>query len=400
MLKSVRMRNFFGFVDATVELNPNVNALIGINGSGKSTFIKALRVLPACTRTDGLKDLILRQWGGVTSIANKRTNGTADDSVTIDFTFDGKQMPSRIWEFHGEVRFSLEITFTAGLQSYSLKETVDCIFPDGKLNPYIGFTNGRGFVFGRNEGEYEPRKVQYSNTDSQESILSQIQDSDRFRIQYALREAFSQVYCYDYFNTTPTSEIRRPALSTIARVLSPTGDNLPQLINAMKLNHRVEYNALKALLTEVNPFFEDIEFNHVGPNIELMLVEKELNSAIHVSQISDGTLHFLCLLAILYNSERGAIVAIDEPETGLHPDMMHGVAKAFREASEQTQFIITTHSAEFLEFLNLNEILVTEKDAGNATIIIRIDEDRFANWKADYSTGRLWQDGDLGGKRW
>jgi len=76
-------------------------------------------------------------------------------------------------------------------------------------------------------------------------------------------------------------------------------------MNTTKINYKASYKKIAATLNEVNPNFSGFDFNFIGGNIELMLKEKGLNSSVHVSNISDGTLRYLCLLAILFNPDRG-----------------------------------------------------------------------------------------------
>jgi predicted ATPase len=76
-------------------------------------------------------------------------------------------------------------------------------------------------------------------------------------------------------------------------------------MNTTKINYKASYKKIAATLNEVNPNFSGFDFNFIGGNIELMLKEKGLNSSVHVSNISDGTLRYLFLLAILFNPDRG-----------------------------------------------------------------------------------------------
>ena len=74
-----------------------------------------------------------------------------------------------------------------------------------------------------------------------------------------------------------------------------------------------------------------------------------LNDPLFAADLSDGTLRFLMLLAILANPEPGTLVAIDKPETGLHPRMFPIIAEFAASASERTTVVLTTHSPEFLD---------------------------------------------------
>src|SRR5690348_10493130 len=83
--------------------------------------------------------------------------------------------------------------------------------------------------------------------------------------------------------------------------------------------------------------------------VQLRLRWRSLKTEQSAANLSDGTLRFLLLVAILANPEPGDLIAIDEPETGLHPSMLPIIAELAAEASERTQVILTTHSPQFLD---------------------------------------------------
>jgi predicted ATPase len=133
----------------------------------------------------------------------------------------------------------------------------------------------------------------------------------------------------------------------------------------------------------------------------LSLFEHGLNQPISATRLSDGTLRYLCLLAILCHPELPPLVCIEEPEIGLHPDILPAVAKLLVEASRRTQLIVTTHSDALVDALTdtPEAIVVCEKHEGSTTMR-RLEKAALEDWLKDYSLGQLWQKGELGGNRW
>jgi predicted ATPase len=261
---------------------------------------------------------------------------------------------------------------------------------------YLKFTNGYGFLTSADGNE-----VQYENyVDLGNLALSNVSDTDRYPVLTSIRRAISDLAIYDYFDTTPTSLIRKPMLPTSEKRLLPIGENLAQLLNTIKINDKSVYTRIVEMLHEVNPNFTGFDYNFIGGNIELMLEEAQLNRSIHVSRISDGTLRYLCLLAILFNPQRGKVICIDEPEIGLHPDMISGIAQAIIEASKKSLIIISTHSEHLLNAFEIETIRVFEKDNHNATTISQYEKKDFESWYDEFSVGKMWRQGDLGGNRW
>jgi len=132
----------------------------------------------------------------------------------------------------------------------------------------------------------------------------------------------------------------------------------------------------------------------------LMLEEQGLDSSVHVSNISDGTLRYLCLLSILFNPDRGSLVCIDEPEVGLHPDMIANIGYSVIEASTKSVMVISTHSENLLNHFKIEDIRVFEKNDDNSSKISAYTEGDFEGWYENFSVGKMWRQGDLGGNRW
>jgi predicted ATPase len=66
--------------------------------------------------------------------------------------------------------------------------------------------------------------------------------------------------------------------------------------------------------------------------------------AFTAGELSDGTLRYLCLLAALLSPRPPAFVALNEPETSLHPDLLEPLGGLIARASRATQLLVTTHS--------------------------------------------------------
>jgi len=105
-------------------------------------------------------------------------------------------------------------------------------------------------------------------------------------------------------------------------------------------------------------------------------------------------------MAILMNPDRGSFIALDEPELGLHPDMVTTISKTLLQTSMESQLLISTHSDIVLNQLALKNIRVLEKDENNCTIMNGFNEDQFKGWYENFFVGKMWRQGDLGGNRW
>ena len=119
------------------------------------------------------------------------------------------------------------------------------------------------------------------------------------------------------------------------------------------------------------------------------------------TRLSDGTLRYLCLLAILCHPNPPPLVCIEEPELGLHPDVLPTLAELLKEASERCQLIVTTHSDILVDAMSdrPEAVLVAEKHE-SGTVLRRLEASKLKPWLEKYRLGALWTRGEIGGTRW
>lgn len=407
MIKRIKLENFFSFgVSESIELNGNTNILLGINGSGKSNFLKAIRFLYESIAGNGLEKIFLKDWSGFGSVAN--FSEAQAEIIKISYEFDKDKINKVI---DNKYRFAKNpiyeiIIHKSGTTSYYLEESLFCEPSKGECNRFIflQMKNGRGLISTRENNkvgiQHYPRDGFDILFKEQELVLRQISDPDRFFPLYALKIAIESISVYDYFDTTLKSPIRTPVnYGTDVKLLS-TGENLVQILHRIKNNHTLQYEKIEDLLKNVNPNFKDINFDVIGSKFFIALREKNLAKTVGVEHISDGTLRFLLLLAILFNPERGCLICLDEPEIGLHPDMINMIADSIKQASINSQIIIATHSPLLLNSFNLEDCLIFEKNSKNESIITRKTEGDFPDWNDDFLVGQLWLSGKIGAKRW
>jgi predicted ATPase len=158
------------------------------------------------------------------------------------------------------------------------------------------------------------------------------------------------------------------------------------------------------LVLLLRKFYEpvkDVDVEVLGNSLRIMVKEDGLSSRTPATRLSDGTLRWLMLLIVLLDPTPPPVICIEEPELGLHPDMIPTLADLLRDASTRTQLIVTTHSQSLVsEFSDDPEsVCVCEKIDG-ATKIRRLDKERLSVWLEDYSLGHLWASGEIGGNRW
>ncbi|MBY0426866.1 MAG: AAA family ATPase [Cytophagales bacterium] len=408
MLKSIRLVNFFSFRDETIELNPHVNILVGINGSGKSNFLKALELLERGLN-GSLEELIMSKWGGFTEIYFAGKNSTAS-FFSLEFEID-KSYLNKTGEFHfsNNVIYGIQIINRGSIQ-YSVLDWIKYgTLKEDLNNQEINFdfyhsNNSKGVYYRRDQDELvEIIEIDREINDNVQELFitnGRLNDKENFLPIFTIKSALKNIRSYGQFDTSFLGVIRKPSLAIEAKLLKTDGSNLTQLINTFQQNKTLIFDQLEDSLRIVNPFIKRIVFSHIGNNLELTLQELNMVKTINIGKISDGTLRYICLMSILLNPDRGNLVGIDEPELGLHPDMINQISEAIETAGESSQMLISTHEYRILNHFNVNQILIFEKDEQNATKVLKFNEEQFSGWYDKFLPGVMWRNGDLGGNRW
>lgn len=404
MLNKIIIKDFFSFKgENTIVLGNRVNLLLGINGSGKTSFINALRLLQEGITGDGIEKLIQAQWGGYTQIANC-TGREKPAYIQLTYVFDCNKINaySHSANFHAPVYYQITIR-PLGETDYYLDERLWTEHEQAaeKQFVYLNFHNGHGRLSRRSRDEGILFQ-DYENGDisGHELVLRQISDPNQYLPIHTVRKAIVAMSVYNSFDTGELSKLRRVAEFSTGTRLWKNGENLTQILNDLRNNHSLDFERIEEVLHKVNPTYKSIEISNITGQAYLSLREKNLDRTIGALHISDGTLRFLLLETIFLNPNRGGLVAIDEPERGLHPDMIRSVAKMIKSAAQESQLIIATHSPHLLNQFELDNVLVFEKDETNATIVKNISESDYSDYEGELLPGQLWLNGELGGKRW
>ena len=206
--------------------------------------------------------------------------------------------------------------------------------------------------------------------------------------------------CFD-FDRNASSLLPQSESRGSQATLSKNLGNIQQVLRYAFNHADPEFkDKINIRLKELNPDFEALVVHEHEGYIFTHLIEG--NKKIPLSRLSSGTLKYLCLILILCNPTPPPFIAIDEPDLGLHPDMLPSLKEMLVEASEKTQVLITTHSDILVSlFSDTPEVvMVCEKDSIGSTQIKRLDPKTLKNGLKKHSLGDLWTKGMLGGTRW
>jgi predicted ATPase len=182
-------------------------------------------------------------------------------------------------------------------------------------------------------------------------------------------------------------------------ILEEDFSNLGLFLNRLKTRSPIAKKAILSGLKDLYEGITDFDVLIEGGTVQVFFTEGDF--VIPATRLSDGTLRYLCLLAILCDPEPPPFICIEEPELGLHPDILPKVASLLRTAAERTQIIVTTHSDILVDAMTdcPEVVVVCEKNEGK-TEMNRLSPKDLKVWLEKYRLGQLWIEGQLGGKRW
>lgn len=213
-------------------------------------------------------------------------------------------------------------------------------------------------------------------------------------------EPLSGLRVFQFHDTSESAGFKQKQPIDDNRALRPDGSNLAPLLYGLKQRAPKRYSGIVDAIRAIAPFFDDfmLEPDAIAPSaIQLEWRHRTEPSYFNAHALSDGTLRFMCLAALLLQPARPSVIVIDEPELGLHPAAIVQLAELVRAVSEESQVILATQSVTLLDQFAPEDVIVAERSNGES-IFRRLAPDQVKGWVEDYSLGDLWLKNVLGGR--
>lgn len=317
-----------------------VNVISGPNGCGKSNLYKAVRLIHeaasgrlslALAEEGGIQNAM---WAGGARLGDKRgdpkrmiLSATVEDfDYEIQLGFppqDNDDKDPSMFTLDPLVkRESLWLSGHGRRNSMRLLE---------RVNQTAFLTNVQG-----------ERAVYPAALYAEESVFGQLSDPHLYPELSQAREILRQWRFYHEFAVWPGSPLRAPQIGISAPVLAHDGSNLA---SAFRTIHEVGNRTL--LYETLAHAFPDSTFQVQAPQgrFQLVMHREGILRPLEAAELSDGTLRFLCLAVAMLSPRPPSLMALNEPENSLHPDLLPALAQLIAEASRYSQLWVTSHSS-------------------------------------------------------
>lgn len=382
LLRSITLNNVLSFGPQTPPLELRaLNVLIGPNGSGKSNLLAAIDLLKSTA--DSL-DL------GLAAGEDFVWKGAAGEAAICEAT---TRLPFAALTVVHQLKIEEIAPVTFRLRERVSRQPVPPAVPD--LFPYFE-SDGKAARI-RANGHSTVIPLAKLNPDA--SVLAQFRDPLQYPELTDLGEAYQRIRIFRDWGFGNFNSPRRPQRTDVRNDFpAADGSNLGLVLNKLRRNTAVKAQLL-AGLNELYEGVTDFDVAIEGGYAQVYL--QEGNFSMPAARLSDGTLRYLFLLAVLLHPTPPPLICLEEPELGLHPHAVVAIGRLIKEASERTQLVVTTHSDILLDMLggNPEDVIVCEKHAGQ-TEMTRLSADELRGWLERYSLSQLWTRGKLGGNRW
>jgi predicted ATPase len=385
-IESIRLKNYKAFRDATLKDIPPFLVVVGANGAGKTTLFDVFGFLHDCLKNNVRHALDSR--GRFKEVLSRDSNG---DSILIEI-----QYRMEIAGIERLVTYSLEIA-ERNNGPYVKHEILR--YKRGRYGSpfhFLDFSNGEGYAIINEENFNQPdeeltRENQKVSPDT--LAIKGLGQFERFKAANAFRQLIESWHVSDFHISAARG---RKEASGESEHLSETGDNLPLVAQRLFEQHPVTFQKILDTMARRVPGVSGVEPKLQDDGyLTLRFQDGSFKTPFLDRYVSDGTIKMFAYLVLLHDPKPHPLLCVEEPENQLYPKLMLELAEEFRQyANRGGQVLVSTHSPDFLNAVELDEVCWLVKTQGNTEIRRAKDNEQIAAYMADGDKmGYLWNQG-------
>jgi predicted ATPase len=344
-LSAVTIRNYRSVRNLSLPVE-QLSIFVGANGVGKTNLYKALALLRRAA--DGTITRAIAEEGGLDSVlwAGPRTD-RKPMRLVLKARFDELEYAVEVGLPHSyEIEIGLRQPTEAAFLLEPLVKAERLIVCDGRREIVMMERKGPLVTLRNDNGERESHQ---SAVLPSETALACFRDGARYPELEAVRREMLEWRLYHDFRTDAGSPIRQSCHAITTPTLSPDGRDLAAVLATLSVI-REDTAELDAAINDAFPG-GCLEAGEEGSWCRMSLTFPDMPRSFAVHELSDGTLKYLCLLGALMGYRLPPLIALNEPETSLHPSLLAPLARRIASAAGHTRIWIVTHSEDLAGYL-------------------------------------------------
>jgi predicted ATPase len=390
-IEAMRLKNFKAFHDIDIRAIPRFCVVVGANGSGKTTLFEVFGFLHDCLQGNVRQALDAR--GRFREVLSRDSD---DDSILIEIKY---RMP--ILGKDRLVTYSLEIA-ERNNAPYVRREILRYKRgAHGSPYHFLDFADGEGYAVTNEEDFDKPDEAlsrEQQKLDSPDILaLKGLGQFERFKAANAFRRLLESWHVSDFHINAARG---RKEAAGDSEHLSETGDNLPRVAQYLYEQHRGIFDNILLNMARRVPGIQHIEPKLMDDGyLTLRFQDGSFKTPFLDRYVSDGTIKMFAYLVLLHDPKPHPLLCVEEPENQLYPKLMAELAEEFRlYANRGGQVFVSTHSPDFLNAIDLEEVFWLVKVDGYTQIRRAQDDPQIAAYMAEGDKmGYLWKQGFFAG---
>ena len=387
-IERLEIRNYRVFRHAVLSDLPRMAVVVGANGSGKSTLFDVFSFLKDAVAQD--VDAAVDKRGGLRELVSR------DQAEPIGFKLELRDDSGQLATYELEIGIGGESAVVA-------REVLRCSEPgDGQPQFYLSFSHGQGMV--GDAKSFVPDEVVFDDPElhvfSDPSVLA-INVFGRLRKHRMVSELRNLIENW-HISNFHIEDARPSAEAGYAEHLSTRGENVAQVARYLYEHHPERFQQVLDAMRRRVPGVDSVEARPTEDGrLVLRFQDGSFKDPFIARYVSDGTIKMFAYLVLLHDPKPHPLLAIEDPENQLYPELLHELAEEFRDyARRGGQVFVSTHSPDFLNGVEIDEVYYLVKQGGYSTVRRAHESKLLRNLvKEGDLPGSLWQQGFFEGAR-